>query len=176
VTVTGLPAGGTITANDRPQRGTTFELGPGQYRLRMSAAGYQPATAEVSVVAGEAYQVAFQAVRMLTSTAAQPQPTRPATQPAATPPVTSGNAGGAGAPPDAAGAALGLLRIAIQGGFATMTIDGVGKGQAARLDEALLPGLHQIRFERDGYVTVDTTVTIARGDTMVLRVRLQPRS
>ena len=59
VVVRGLPAGGIVMVDGSGRGGTTFELGPGQHRISMSATGYESATENVSVTAGEVTTVRF---------------------------------------------------------------------------------------------------------------------
>ena len=61
VVIRGLPAGGLVSVDGTGRGGTTFELGPGQHRISMSATGFQSATETVSVIGGEETTVRFPA-------------------------------------------------------------------------------------------------------------------
>ncbi|HXV85490.1 MAG TPA: PEGA domain-containing protein, partial [Gemmatimonadales bacterium] len=185
ISVTRLPAGGTITVDGRPQAGPAFELAPGRHEIRLSAPGYQTATYPVSIAAGDNVEVPFTATRVLTAAPAPtpaPQPSGGVAQP---PPVTQPASGGtpAGGTPAGgntaqppASASLGVLLVGIQGGWANVSIDNQPKGQLSTVREQLLPGTHQLKLEREGFVTIDTALTVRAGDTLRVRLRLQPRS
>ena len=52
-------------------------------------------------------------------------------------------------------------------------IDGrLAASTTTRLEENLDAGRHTIRIEREGYVTVDTTITVTANETTQLRLRL----
>lgn len=59
VTVTELPAGGTVQVDGQPQSGTSFELTPGAHTITMAAPGRQEVTTDITVVAGEPQIVQF---------------------------------------------------------------------------------------------------------------------
>jgi len=177
VTVTGLPPGGTITVDGRRQTGSTFELSPGRHEIQLSAVGYRAMSAPVTIAAGENLELPFTGARVVASTAV-PVTQPPAAQPPpATQPASGGTPAGVANTGGAAPAtALGLLLVGIQGGWANVTLDNQAKGQQSTVREMLLPGTHQLRLEREGFVTIDTSLTVRAGDTTRVRVRLQPRS
>jgi hypothetical protein len=169
VTVTGLPAGATVSVDGRRQRGSEFDLPPGQHDVRIEAAGYAPFTAPVTVEAGVRTSVVYTGQRV-----ARAQPTAPSGgAPAAAPSTTQPQAPAPVAAP-AAGTQTAVLRIAIQPP-ADLTINSVSKGQQARIVDTLPPGTHLLHFERDGYIPVDTAVTLKAGGVVTLAIKLVPR-
>ena len=48
-------------------------------------------------------------------------------------------------------------------------------GEKAGLNEQLVPGTHQLRVAKDGFITKDTTFTVTAGETTRLSIRLEPR-
>ncbi|MEX2181626.1 MAG: protein kinase [Gemmatimonadaceae bacterium] len=73
-----------------------------------------------------------------------------------------------------AAAAPATLRLGVSPP-ADVTIDGVARGQQRQLITELTAGQHQIRVEREGYVTKDTTVTLTAGQTETIRLTLEQR-
>ncbi len=59
VRVTGLPSGGRIQVDGRSQSGSTFQLRPGSYTIRMTASGYTADERRVTVSAGEVVPLSF---------------------------------------------------------------------------------------------------------------------
>lgn len=72
VVVRGLPAGGIVLVDGSGRGGTTFDLGPGQHRISMSATGYESATVTVSVTAAEVTTVRFPATRVVATVDTRP--------------------------------------------------------------------------------------------------------
>ncbi|HWP38544.1 MAG TPA: protein kinase [Gemmatimonadales bacterium] len=192
VSIRNLPAGGTVTVDGRRMSGTTFELPPGSHEIRMSATGYEQQSWSGTVVAGETIAVQYSGARMVaagaqpqtggggqvqrqTQTQTQTTPTQPASPPSGGTP--GGTPAGGGAAGGGATAQLGILRIGIQGGWARISVDGALKSeQAARVEDTVLPGTHQVKIEREGFVTVDTSITVKAGEVFLLRIPLRPRS
>jgi serine/threonine-protein kinase len=164
VTVTGLPRGGTVTVDGRRQSGADFELTPGPHEIRMAAAGFAPVTTSITVEAGVRTNVPFNGQRVAQTTTppretpATGEPTNVVTPPA--PPSTT--------------AGLAILRISVQPP-ANLTINTVSRGQQARLVDTLVPGTHVLHLEKEGYLPLDTTVTLRAGDQMTLALRLVAR-
>jgi predicted Ser/Thr protein kinase len=165
VSVAGLPRGGTITVDGRRQSGSDFELAPGSYEVRMAAAGFAPVTTTVKVDAGVRTNLQFTGQRVATQTETRP----PATGPTGGQPVVT-----APPKPPSSTAGLAVLRISVQPP-ANLTINNVGKGQQARLVDTLVPGTHVLHFEKDGYLPLDTTVTLKAGDLVTLALKLVAR-
>ena len=67
-----------------------------------------------------------------------------------------------------------MLRVSVSPA-ANVFVDGVDRGQKSRLEETVVPGTHALRFVREGFVTKDTTITLAAGATVLLRVALAER-
>jgi serine/threonine protein kinase len=192
VSVRNLPPNATVTVDARPMAGTSFDLTPGPHEIRMSATGYEQQSANVTVVAGEVLAVQYSGARLVaarvqTPTGAQttgaqtqaPTPTQPLTPTQTVSPPNPGAGGAATGGAAAGGGAtsqLGILGIVIQGGWANISVDASLKAtQATRLVDTLIPGTHQVRLERDGFIPIDTSISVTAGQQTVLRVRLQPR-
>jgi hypothetical protein len=59
--------------------------------------------------------------------------------------------------------------------WANVSVDGKSYGQRTRFQLPIASGTpYALRFERPGYVTVDTAVTVPPGDTLVLRIQMNP--
>ena len=72
--------------------------------------------------------------------------------------------------------APGVLRMLITP-WANVSIDGRSLGRRDRGEDTLPAGIpHRLRFERDGFVTVDTTVTLQPGEVRLLRILLTARN
>ena len=70
----------------------------------------------------------------------------------------------------------GILQILIVPTYANVAIDGVGRGQLTRAVDTLSSGTrHRVRFERAGYVTVDSTLTLRPGEQRRLTIQMTPR-
>ena len=117
-----------------------------------------------------------------TQTANAPQPVQ---SPAATNPSVPANsaansAANSPAPspapsaPAASNAGLATLQIRFSPP-ANVSLDGRGMGEKAGLNEQLVPGTHQLRVAKDGFITKDTTFTVTAGETTRLSIRLEPR-
>ncbi|UCF39805.1 MAG: protein kinase [Gemmatimonadota bacterium] len=151
VTVSGLPRGGSITVDGRTRSGTTFELSGGSHEIRMAARGYEPVTLTVDVTAGERMTVPYTGRRVPPPQPVQQQPARqPQPQ-------------------------RGVLDVMIRP-WANVFVDGTARGSNTRLVDTLAAGEHTLRFERDGFTTVDTTVTLQPGQTMQVRIRMRQGS
>ncbi|MBI3981885.1 MAG: protein kinase [Gemmatimonadetes bacterium] len=192
VSVRNLPPNATVTVDARPMAGTSFDLAPGPHEIRMSATGYEQQSANVTVVAGEVLAVQYSGARLVaarvqTPTGAQttgtqtqaPTQTQPLTPTQTVTPPNPGAGGAATGGAAAGGGAtsqLGILGIVIQGGWANISVDASLKAtQATRLVDTLIPGTHQVRLERDGFIPIDTSISVTAGQQTMLRVRLQPR-
>ena len=54
-------------------------------------------------------------------------------------------------------------------------LDGDSLGDMNQLQRSLAPGVrHVLRFERESYMTIDTTVTLQPGETRQWSIRLSP--
>jgi len=72
-------------------------------------------------------------------------------------------------------AAPGVLQMLIAP-WATVTIDGVSRGQRTRGADSLAANVaHRIRFERPGFITIDTVVTLQSGQSHLLQIQMKPR-
>jgi len=70
----------------------------------------------------------------------------------------------------------GFLRIQIRPAWAEVSVDRKSIGQRTDWGDTLGPGPHRLRFERAGYLTVDTTVTLQPAETLPLRIDMQRRA
>ena len=93
----------------------------------------------------------------------------PASTPASTPATTP-----ATPPAEAAPTGPATLQLVLSTP-ATIFIDGVSKGERRTLQEQLTPGDHLIKIQREGFVTVDTAVTLRAGPPQRVNITLQPR-
>jgi hypothetical protein len=58
--------------------------------------------------------------------------------------------------------------------WATVSIDGLPRGQRTRGADTLPAGVvHHVRFERNGFVSLDTAVTLEAGEQRLLRIELR---
>ena len=147
-------------------------------RLRSAAAG-------IAVLAGAAYG-AWTLLRPIERTADPPRPTgngdtimRPPERPAR---VVEGRATQSPARNAAAGAVQSLparsqpptavLVVRVAGGWARIYVDGDLRGERPVHREELPPGTHTLRFERPGFVSLDTTLTLRSG-TNVLEIAMR---
>ncbi len=145
VTVSGLPRGGSVRVDGRRRSGTTFELSAGSHEIRMSAGGYEPVTLTVDVTAGERMTVPYTGRRL-----PPPEPARPAPAPERP----------------------GVLQVLIRP-WANVFIDGTAHGSNTRFIDTLAAGSYRLRFEREGYITVDTIITLRPGQELQLRIRMR---
>ncbi|MFQ6047270.1 MAG: serine/threonine-protein kinase, partial [Gemmatimonadales bacterium] len=156
-----LPSGGSVTIDGQARRGTNFTLAEGEHTVRLEAAGFESVTRTVTVAAGQLTNLAFDAPALQTAArspqgqpaqVAQPAPPQPTVPPAAQ---------------------FGVLVVRTQGGWARISVDGVFQREGSTHRDTLPAGTHTIRLERDGYVTVDTTVTLRAGETSLVRIRMR---
>ena len=64
-------------------------------------------------------------------------------------------------------APMAVLVIRLTNGWARIYVDGALRGERPVHREQLPPGTHALRFERPGFITLDTTVTLKAGDNVV---------
>ena len=68
-----------------------------------------------------------------------------------------------------------LLLVRMDGPWATVFLDGVMYAEETRgFRDSLTAGRHELRFERPGYATIDTSVTLVAGEMQTLRIRMIP--
>jgi serine/threonine protein kinase len=151
--ITGLPDGGRAVVDGRPIAGARAELAPGRHRIRLQAPGYVPVLSEVQVSAGATSTLVF------ASRPVEPTPTPPQPQPQPKPaPVGSG---------------VLMLRVSP---FARVFVDGAFKSEDNLVVISVREGSHQLRFEKPGYVTLETSVTVTAGDTLKKSFTIKPES
>jgi serine/threonine-protein kinase len=159
VTVRGVPQNAEITAAGVTRAGSSFELSAGEHLVRITAPGYEPFETTLEVTAGEPTTLVYTGRLAQRAPPARPpdtRPQRPVTQP---PPVV----------PE-----TGLLQIRIVPA-AVVYVDGVSKGEQARLEEELSVGEHVLRIEKEGYQTIEQRITITAGQPWRNTFRLQQR-
>jgi eukaryotic-like serine/threonine-protein kinase len=85
--------------------------------------------------------------------------------------VTVSGASASRPPPRAAPGLPGILQMLVAPAWANVTIDGVPRGQRTRGVDTLSSGVaHRVHFERPGFASVDTTVTLGPGEQLLLRI------
>jgi serine/threonine protein kinase len=89
------------------------------------------------------------------------QPTRAAPSQTTAPPV---------APPEP-----GVLVVRTTGGWARIYVDNVLRREGTSHRDTLPAGEHQIRLEREGFLTIDTTVTVGAGALELVTLTMRPR-
>lgn len=78
-------------------------------------------------------------------------------------------------PPRPVQAPTAVLIIRLADGWARIYVDGALRGERPVHREELPPGTHTLRFERPGFVPVDTTVTLRAGRNLLdIALRRQP--
>ncbi len=71
----------------------------------------------------------------------------------------------------------GILQMLIAPTWSFVSINGLPKGQRTRSVDTLPSGVaYRLHFERDGFVPVDTTVTLRPGEQRLLRIQMTPRN
>jgi hypothetical protein len=66
-----------------------------------------------------------------------------------------------------------LLIVQTVGGWARIYIDGALRREGTAYRDTVTAGQHGIRLERDGYVPLDTTVTVRARDTVLVRLNMR---
>jgi hypothetical protein len=167
ITVTGLPRGGSVSVDGRTQPGQSFDLADGQHQVVMQAPGYESASMSVTATAGKPQRLAFTGRPL-------PQPARTAQRPPQqTPPAQPARPSVVVATPAGPGG-KGVLQVRVNP-WANISVDGVDFPAKTGIVDTLLPGAHSVRFERDGFITLDTVITVKAGDQSRLNIRLTPK-
>jgi hypothetical protein len=79
-------------------------------------------------------------------------------------------------PPIRRGQGTAVLRMLVSP-WANVTIDGQARGQRVRGEDTLSAGVpHRLRFTREGYQTVDTTMTLRPAEQRLLRILMKRRT
>lgn len=66
--------------------------------------------------------------------------------------------------------------MVIGNGWANVAVDGQAQGRKTRFADTLLAGAHQLSFQREDFLPLDTIVTVQAGETTRIQVTLKPRS
>lgn len=142
-----LPAEGTVRIDGVRTSGTRFELPAGRHTIRVEASGYTSFERTVNIVGGERQTLIFAGQRIAANE--PPKPPEPIR-------------------------ARGVLLLRVRP-FAKIFVDGSLAAEDAMLVRTLSVGTHRLRFEKDGYLTRDSTVEITEGDTLKVAIVLEPR-
>jgi hypothetical protein len=159
--VLGAPPVHRLFVDGRPQLRPRAELPPGAHQVRVMAPGRPAFETTVTVVAGRRTVVRY---GQATPAGGEGQPAPPRGEPAGAQPGAAPSA-----PP-----ALGILQIRISP-WANVSLNGVSLGPKTVVVDTLIPGTHLLRFEREGFVPKDTTVTLRAGETVRLTIRMVPQ-
>jgi hypothetical protein len=62
---------------------------------------------------------------------------------------------------------MAVLVIRLTSGWARIYVDGDLRGERPVHREQLPPGTHALRFERPGFISLDTTLTLKAGQNIV---------
>ncbi len=69
-----------------------------------------------------------------------------------------------------------LLIVQSAGGWAKIYVDGAFRSEGTAYRDTVTAGEHRLRLEREGYLSVDTTVSIRVRDTVLVRLTLRRES
>jgi len=161
LTISGLPPQGTVFIDNQLRTGTSFTLPAGTHVISLAAPGFEGTSYTIEVKPGEAATLQFSANSLAPP---EPRAAGPAQTPApqtATPPV---------APPSP-----GVLVVRTLGGWARIYVDSALRREGTSHRDSLSAGTHTLRLEREGYVTIDTTVTIRAGETQLVAITMRMR-
>ena len=171
VALSNVPADARITVDGQPAAGPEMDLPPGPHDIGVRAAGYDPFSTAVVVVAGKSQSVSFSARRVAaarTPTRAR-APVEPTPRPRRPVPVAERR------PETRPAAQLAVLKMRIQP-WAMVTLNSKHLGQRSQLVDTLIPGTALLHLEREGYITLDTTLTLSAGENPPILIRMKPRS
>ncbi len=158
--VLGAPQVHRLFVDGRPQLRPRLELPPGSHQIRIVAPNQPPFETTVTVLAGQRTVVRYgQAPAAAVSGARS---------------ATGAPAPGGGQAAGPTTAALGILQIRIAP-WANVSLNGVALGAKTLVVDTLIPGTHLLRFEREGFVPKDTTITLRAGETVRLLIRMVPQ-
>jgi len=134
-------------------------LPPGRHTLRLERQGFTTVDTAVTLQPGQELLVTV-AMRSL---AQSPVPA-PAVPPAEAAPTQ----------PPSPVARPAVLLIRTVGGWARIYVDNVLRREGTSHRDTLPAGTHRVRLEREGFVTVDTTVTLRPGEEQVVTISMRP--
>jgi len=157
--ISGLPAQGTVFIDDQWRPGTSFTLPAGTHVVTLAAPGYERTSYTVEVKPGESVGLRFASAPLAVTQPKAGEPTETA------PPPT---AAAAAAPPRP-----GILVVRTVGGWARIYVDNALRREGTSHRDSLLAGPHTLRLEREGYVTIDTTVTVRAGETQLVTITMR---
>lgn len=151
VTLVGVPSEATVLVNGSERHGTDMTLPPGWYSVVVQSAGFLPFEQTVQIAAGQGDSL-WVTLEALDDEVAQVQGARAEREEQSHPSI---------------------LEIRVAGDDARIILNGVLVRRGISHRAEVEPGRHRIRLERDGQTVADTTVIVAAGDTVV--VRIEPR-
>ena len=157
VVVEGLPSGGIVFADGNRQSDTTFDLSSGAtHEIQMSAVGFTTVVRTIDLAPGEVRTLQYTGgPAVVQGPTAGVDTTVVATQVVDTGP--------------------GLLQMQIVPA-AYVWLDGDSLGDMNRRQLSMSSGIrHVLRFQRESYMTIDTTVILQPGETRQWNIRLDPR-
>jgi predicted Ser/Thr protein kinase len=163
VTVTGLPDSGTVIVDDGDaSTARDFTLAAGRHILVLGAPGFETVVDTLRIAQGDQIRMRY------TGRPLPPQPVVPPEHDSTTQAVPQAEPPDPGPP--------GVLVVRIRGGWANIFVDDVFKRRAQfTLPDTLPPGEHRIRLERQGFFTVDTTVTLRPNERRMITIPLRRR-
>jgi len=68
------------------------------------------------------------------------------------------------------------LIVQSAGGWAKIYVDGAFRSEGTAYRDTVTVGEHRLRLEREGYLSVDTTVSVRVRDTVLVRLTLRRES
>ncbi len=187
--IAGLPPGGTVIIDGERRVGSSFELPAGTHTVRLLAPGFQPTQdTTITLRGGERVRLAFtgtpvpsqspspvvpeerlRAQRSLTGRIRVPATANPGER---APPAERQAQPPGGVQPGPTAVQTGILVIRTVGGWAKIYVNGALRRQGTSHRDSLPPGMHTLKIEREGYVTIDTTVTLQAGETKVVTITM----
>jgi len=154
VTLVDLPAGATLRIDGLARSGTRFDLPAGLHEFRLERAGRRPAVDTVLITTGDSLLHRF-----------ADKPSRPAAT-STLPRLTAARERRVG--PRSA-----LLVVQTIGGWARIYVDGALRREGTSYRDSVTAGEHRVRLERDGYLQVDTTVSMGARATVLVRLNMR---
>jgi serine/threonine protein kinase len=154
ITLAEVPRGATVRIDGTPQNGIRFQLPAGLHELRLERAGWQPAVDTVLITAGDSLVHRFV--------------DRPAL-----PPVMSTLPGLTAGTERRAAPRSALLIVQTVGGWAKIYVDGALRREGTAYRDSVTAGEHRVRLERDGYLPVDTMVSVRTRATVLVRLNMR---
>ncbi|MBI2796514.1 MAG: protein kinase [Gemmatimonadetes bacterium] len=147
-----VPAGATITVDDKPVSGDSGLFPRGDVIYKVSAPGYKPVSDAVAVAAGKTRTVDLAMEKIVV---AAPPPKTPPGGTKGPAPVAQAAAGAPAAPKE-----FGSLTVATDPVFANVAVDGAVVGQGRVIGAKVSVGTHTVRISADGYEAYSRSITV----------------